>query len=352
MPELEPQVSGSGLGPRRLLRLWERLSDSSLGGALERDRPLAPLTTYRVGGPASIWLSVGCTDDLLCAARAVSDEAAASGADPVPVLVLGRGSNLLVADRGFDGLAVSLGSGLAELRIDADPPGGGGPLRGSRVSRSGVHTITAGAAAMMPVVARACARAGLHGFEWAVGVPGTIGGAVRMNAGCHGSDMATVLVDATVVDFGTGAVNVRSVPDLHLGYRRSSVRSDEVVTSARLQLTGGASAVARDRMSEIVRWRRNNQPGGRNSGSVFANPAGDRAGRLIDSAGGKGLRIGSAEVSTKHANFIQVDHNGKARDVLAVMAEARRRVFDTSGISLRVETCLVGFTPSETAPLL
>jgi UDP-N-acetylmuramate dehydrogenase len=295
-----------------------------LGALAERDRPLGPLTTYKVGGPAALFVEAGGPDDLAAVAAAV----AATG---VPTLVVGRGSNLLVADAGFPGLALLLGP--AYVAVD---------IAGAEVR--------AGGAAPLPVVARQTVRAGLTGFEWAVGVPGSIGGAVRMNAGGHGSDMAATLVDATLVDLaagGEGSGQLVPAADLALGYRRSAVGPGDVVVSATLALAPGDRAAGERTLSEIVAWRRENQPGGQNAGSVFTNPPGDSAGRLIDAAGCKGLRRGSAEVSSKHANFFQADAGGSADDVVALMAEVRRRVRDHSGVDLVPETRMVGFPDPE-----
>jgi UDP-N-acetylmuramate dehydrogenase len=197
----------------------------------------------------------------------------------------------------------------------------------------------------LPVVARRTAALGLTGFEWAVGVPGSIGGAVRMNAGGHGSDMAAVLRGVRVLDLRTGEDGSVSVAELDLRYRHSSVASHQVVLEAELRLAVGDRATAEAAISEIVRWRRAHQPGGPNAGSVFTNPAGDSAGRLIDAAGLKGHRVGTAVVSTKHANFIQADEGGSADDVLALMTEVRRAVRRRTGIDLVPETRLVGFGP-------
>jgi UDP-N-acetylmuramate dehydrogenase len=249
-------------------------------------------------------------------------EVAATGLD---VLVVGKGSNLLVAEAGFDGVAVVLGDGFTAVDI-----------AGTRV--------WAGGAAALPVVARQTVRAGLTGFEWAVGVPGSIGGAVRMNAGGHGSDMAATLLEAELVDLaGGGAVRTMPVADLALGYRRSAVGPAQVVVAATVVLAVGDRAAGERTLSEIVAWRRANQPGGQNAGSVFTNPPGDSAGRLIDVAGCKGLRHGTASVSTKHANFFQADPGGSADDVWALMGEVRRRVAEATGIDLVPETRLVGF---------
>ena len=204
-------------------------------------------------------------------------------------------------------------------------------------------SVTAGGATSLPVLARRTVADGLAGFEWAVGVPGSIGGAVRMNAGGHGSDMSSVLVTATTLDLATGVVRVRPADGLALGYRSSDIGASEVVTSAELRLTVGERVVGEERLAGIVRWRRENQPGGQNSGSVFTNPAGDSAGRLIDAAGLRGRRLGSAVVSERHANFIQADEGGSADDVRSLMDEVVRRVAEVHGVRLVPETVMVGF---------
>ena len=309
-----------------LADLARRLAHSPLGPSLRRGYGLAPHTTYRVGGPARLFVTANDRAELETLAAIVSDGAGA--AVPPPVLVVGRGSNLLVADRGFEGLAVALGPRLAGFEMTG-------------------ATVRAGGAALLPVMARASAEAGLAGLEWAVGVPGTVGGAVRMNAGGHGADMAASLVEAVVIDLHSGAVRARAASELDLGYRASNIGSHQVVASATLRLRVGDAAEARAEVAEIVRWRRANQPGGRNAGSVFTNPEHASAGSLIEAVGAKGLRIGLAEVSPKHANFIQSDEDGCAADIVEVMREVRRRVRADHGVDLCVETRLVGFEPWE-----
>ena len=306
--------------------LGRRLASSELAPSLRQDYPLAAHTTYRVGGPARLFVTANSRGELDTLASIVAASSAAGG--PPPVLVVGRGSNLLVADRGFDGLAVALGSGLATFEIQAT-------------------NLTASGGALLPVLARASADAGLTGFEWAVGVPGTVGGAVRMNAGGHGSDMSESLVEAVVVDLRSGGSTVLGVEELNLGYRSSAVTAHQVVASIKLQLRFGDRQAARSELAEIVQWRRANQPGGRNAGSVFTNPEHAAAGALIESAGAKGLRIGSAEVSSKHANFIQSDEGGRASDIVEVMREVRRLVKAHHSVDLAMETHLVGFEPWE-----
>jgi UDP-N-acetylmuramate dehydrogenase len=227
-------------------------------------------------------------------------------------------------------LVVRLGESFASIAVDGE-------------------TVRAGGAASLPVVARRSVAAGLTGFEWAVGVPGSIGGAARMNAGGHGSDMAASLGRVRVVDLRTGETAWVPVDDLHLGYRSSSVGAHQVVAEAELVLAPGDRAAGEAMLSEIVRWRREHQPGGHNAGSVFTNPEGDSAGRLIEAAGLKDHRIGTAAISDKHANFIQSDDGGSADDVFALMVHAARTVRERFGVSLHPETRLVGFPPFEEA---
>jgi UDP-N-acetylmuramate dehydrogenase len=289
-----------------------------LGRLAQRDVPLGRLTTYRVGGPAALFVEASSVDDLWRVAEAVA-------ASDLPTLVVGKGSNLLVADAGFPGVAVILGAAFTELAVDGTD-------------------VEAGGAVALPVAARRTVRWGLTGFEWAVGVPGSVGGAVRMNAGGHGSDMAASLIDARIVDLGRrGSDTIIPAADLELGYRRSAIAPQHVVVAATLELRPGDRAAGEREIADIVAWRRANQPGGQNAGSVFTNPPADSAGRLIDAAGCKGLRLGSAEVSSKHANFFQADAGGSADDVRALMEVVRHRVREHSGVDLHPETRLVGF---------
>jgi UDP-N-acetylmuramate dehydrogenase len=297
-----------------------------LGERLRRDVPLAPMTTYRVGGPAALFVDVRSLDDLAAVA-------AARHATGVPVLVVGRGSNMLVADAGFRGLALS----IAELAHHVELPDGTAPER----------VVTAGGGVALPVLARRTAAAGIAGFEWAVGVPGSVGGAVRMNAGGHGSDMAAVLLDVRVFDMDRPGAGLVTLPAASIGlrFRASSLASAHIVHDVRLGLRAGDRARSEEEISAIVQWRREHQPGGQNCGSVFVNPVPGEvaAGGLIDALGLRGFRIGTAHVSEKHANFIQATERGTAADVRAVMEEVRRRVADATGHRLRSEVRLVGF---------
>jgi UDP-N-acetylmuramate dehydrogenase len=253
----------------------------------------------------------------------------------LPILVIGRGSNLLVSDTGFQGLALTIG-GLADY---VDLP--------NRDEDPNVEPIALfGGSVALPVASRQSVARGLTGFEWGVGVPGSVGGAVRMNAGGHGSDMASSLTSVRMFHLRKGLEAHVNAVDLGLRFRGSALDDHHVVLSATVDLEWSKSQEASEaELQEVVRWRRENQPGGQNAGSVFVNPEPGKvsAGEVIDELGMRGLRIGSAQVSEKHANFIQADENGSALDVVALMAEIRRRVRDERGYVLRSEIRLVGF---------
>lgn len=336
-------MTGPGM-PRDAETLVGAVADR-LGSAARRDVPLGPLTTYRVGGRAAGFVEVTTEGELLALQTVLCDVGAVGR---LPLLVVGKGSNLLVADGGFPGLAVRLAGPMCEIEVPAAPSGrAGGPGGPSNEPPGGDEPVTvrAGGGAGLPVLARRTAAAGLTGLEWAVGIPGTVGGALRMNAGGHGSDTASCLVRFRMVDLSGSGV-VEDVPDrLRLGYRSSALSSADVVVWADFRARPGDPAAADSTLSEIVRWRREHQPGGSNAGSVFTNPPGDSAGRLVEEAGLKGFRLGSARVSEKHANFIQADDGGSADDVCALMAHVRQVVADRTGVVLHPEVRLVGFRP-------
>ncbi len=319
----EHVVSGDG-GPGgadpeavgRALAVLEPLAGRAVAGGA-----LGSMTTYRVGGAAAIVVTAASYDDL----SVVSDAVVSSA---LPVLVVGRGSNLLVADAGFGGVAVLL-----------DPAAFG------TISVEGTE-VRAGAAVPLPALARQTVDAGLTGLEWAVGVPGSVGGGVRMNAGGHGSDVAHSLKTCRLVDLSLPGGPVRSLQtsELAYGYRRSAVAAGQIVTEAVFDLAPGGVVAGRESIREIVRWRREHQPGGQNAGSVFTNPPGDSAGRLIDATGLKGRRWRTAMVSTKHANFIQADAGGSSDDVEALIELVRAEVARVHGVALQPEVRMIGFS--------
>ena len=290
--------------------------------------PLGEKTTYKTGGSARLGIMANSLVDLQSAAKILATH-------EVPVFVLGRGSNTLVADQGFAGVCIVLGDFASNIAVN------------SRDSES--VEVTVGAGTLLPVAARQLSALGVSGFEWAVGVPGTIGGAVKMNAGGHGSDMAESLVAVHVVSLRSGRSGWLPAKDVALRFRGSSIGDAFVVTAARLKLKSALPGAGDASIADIVRWRRENQPGGQNAGSVFVNPGtgSQSSGALIDAAGLRGLRRDSASVSEKHANFIQAEPNGKSADVVALMNEVATRVQEHSGIQLRSEVRLVGFSQTQ-----
>jgi len=300
----------------------------------KRNVDLSQFTTYKVGGTAALHMTVSSIDDLYLVSAVLAEV-------ELPILVIGRGSNLLISDSGFKGLAITM-SGLADY---VDLP--------NRDEDPGVEPIALfGGSVALPVAARQSVARGLTGFEWGVGVPGSVGGAVRMNAGGHGSDMASSLTSVRMFHLRKGREAHVDAVDLGLRFRGSALDDHHVVLSATVDLEWSNSPEASEaELQEVVRWRRENQPGGQNAGSVFVNPEPGKvsAGAVIDELGMRGLRVGSAEVSEKHANFIQADVGGSAQDVVALMAEVRRRVRDERGYVLRSEIRLVGFE-DETDP--
>lgn len=277
----------------------------------------APLTTLRVGGPIGALVTIEDEREL----EAVGAVARSLG---VEVLVVGRGSNLLVADEGFDGIVMRLGRPFRRIEIEGT-------------------TLTAGASAPMPTVAREAAEAGLAGLAWMAAVPGTIGGGVRMNAGAHGGDVASNLVAARIHDLNVGATATRGVDELDFAYRHSNVAASDVVLEATFRMLQGSAEQLRSEMDEIRTWRREHQPLNEpNCGSVFTNPPGDSAGRLIEEAGCKGLTIGGASVSQRHANFIVTKPAATAADVVALIREVTAEVERVHGITLRTEVVTVG----------
>ncbi len=276
-------------------------------------------TTYRVGGSVRALVTLATREDLEELGPLIL-------ASSLAFFVLGNGSNVLVADGMHDVVAVHLTGEFAELRWRDE---------GALVE------VDAGAGLDLPVSARRLAAEGVTGFEWAVGVPGTFGGAVSMNAGGHGSDMAASVV--LVTTYGPEGVREWRTDELRFGYRTSALTPHTIVTDVRLALSRGDATTSQAMIKEIVRWRRENQPGGHNGGSVFRNPPDDTAGRLIEASGCKGLRHASAVVSEKHANFILVDPAGRANDVFELIDIVRSRVYDAFGVELVSEHRFVGY---------
>ena len=293
-----------------------------LGALADRDAPFGSRTTYRVGGTARAFVSIANASDLSTLAEALQGSEA-------PVVVLGRGSNMLVSDSGFEGIVLLLQSDgdFGQVKFDADAD----------------CIAVAGAAVGLPNMARLTAEKGFAGFEWAVGVPGSIGGAIRTNAGCHNSSISSSIVDARVLDLRTGIDRVWSREELGLAYRNSALEDHQLVLEARLQLERSSPDECQKKVAEYAKWRQANHPTLRNAGSVFKNPSAQPAGKLIDDCGLKGHRYGSAAVSVKHANFIIADKDGRADDVNALINLVMEIVGKETQVSIEPEITLVGY---------
>ena len=285
---------------------------------VERDYPLARLTTVRTGGPADYFARPSSEPELV----ELLAWAAAAG---VQVGVLGSGSNLLVADEGFQGLAIKLDGALTELERDGEQ-------------------LLAGGGARLPSAAAKAASWGLAGLEFGINIPGTVGGAVKMNANAYGGQLAEVL---EWVDVASGAGSDRRRPDqLGFAYRSSNLCSGEVVSRACFGLRSGEPAEIKRRMGEMRTWRREAQPSGiKTFGSTFKNPEeaeGKSAGQLLEAAGCQGLQQGGARFAPKHANFVENTGEATTADVIALMAEGRRRVKEKFGVVLEPEVQVLG----------
>ncbi len=293
---------------------------SELPQGVTPDFPLARLTTIRTGGPAEWFARPGTAD-------ALERLLAWAGREGLEVGVVGSGSNLLVADAGVRGLVLKLDDELTQIELD-----------GTR--------IECGGGARLPAVSAQAARAGLSGIEFGVNIPGTVGGAVRMNANAYGGELARILEWVDVVS--ASGRDRRRPEQLGFAYRRSALRAGEVVARAAFALAPAASERVKATLAEMRRLRKEAQPGGiKTFGSTFKNPTGPAAqgrtaGQLLEAAGCRGLRIGGAGFSAKHANFVENHGAATTADVIAVMAEGRRRVKERFGIELEPEVQSLG----------
>lgn len=300
---------------------------SELAGRVETDLELAPFTTYRVGGRAAVYVEPEHPKDLSALGAVL--EASGLGGGRLPVLPLGRGSNLVVSDAGFAGIVIKLGNSFSF--IEPETATGGEP--GAK----------AGAATTLPQLANWAARRSLTGSEWAISIPGSVGGGVRMNAGAHGGEIADILRAATVCDLSTFAVSTVGLADLAMSYRRSNLSESDLVLDASFAFSQGDGAAIKARMEEYRRHRAATQPGAlQNAGSVFKNPDGDSAGRLVEACGLKGFKVGKAEVSDLHANFFLARDGASAQDVFDLVHEVKRQVRERFGVELHPEIRFVG----------
>jgi UDP-N-acetylmuramate dehydrogenase len=290
---------------------------SACGDRLKVQFPLAPLTSFRIGGPAALYLEPESEADL----EAVSD---AVRKWDIPFAILGKGSNVIISDDGFDGLVLRLGRAFRW------------------VAREG-EDLTAGGAMPLPALSGVAAGHGLGGFAFAVAIPASLGGAVKMNAGAHSGQMSDVVERAEVLSLSHGDRRWISASELGFGYRASSLPADAIVLTACLHLHPQDREQIRTEMQEARDWRKRTQPLAEpNCGSVFVNPPGDHAARLIEEAGMKGRSIGGARVSEKHANFIVTEPDAKAADVARLIEEIQEKVRTRFGRELQTEVRFIG----------
>lgn len=308
---------------------------ATFGGRARFNEPLANHTTLRLGGPAEVWLAVESVTELVSAVSLARQY-------HIPVFMLGGGANLLISDRGIRGLVIE--NRANGIQFPASPA--------TERQLAGEVTIMAESGAVLPNLARRCAKRGLSGLEWAVGVPGTIGGAVVNNAGAYGSDMAHHLIRAELLS-PAGAQVWQPVEWFEYGYRTSRLKKGQtsvigghtegwVVLRAELRLTSAAVAEIQARLAGFNERRKASQPPGATIGSMFKNPAGDYAGRLIEAAGLKGYRQGQAQISPIHANFFQNLGGATATDVISLIQTAQAAVETKFGVKLELEIEVVG----------
>jgi UDP-N-acetylmuramate dehydrogenase len=295
---------------------------ASARGRVARDVVLAPMTTYKLGGPAGVLFEPQDVDDLTLLAEVL---ARVDPSGDVPVFALGRGSNVVISDHGWDGVVVRMND--AWIRIDQKRD----------------DSCIAGAATSLPVVANWAARRGLSGIEFGVAIPGSVGGAVRMNAGAHGGAMSDHLSFVRLFDLTASKVVEGAASSLQLSYRHSNLSDHQIVLEAELLLERDGVDAIRSRMEDYRRHRAATQPGAhQNAGSTFKNPPGDSAGRLVEAAGLKGFRVGRAHVSELHANFFIAPVGTSAQDVFDLVEEVKMRVADALDVELEPEVRFLG----------
>ena len=296
--------------------LLDIVKDSGL--RLRFGEPLAKHTYFGIGGEATAYIEASTTTELAAVARFHRQW-------NVPVAIIGRGSNLLVSDTGFNGIGVRLVGELAKLEVDG-------------------NVVSVGAGLSLPRLSKAMSRRGLSGVEFALGIPGSVGGALIMNAGAWGSSFGDVVTDVTVMN-DTGELLNLTHAEANFEYRHSGLDTYFCVTGATLKLEPGDANTITARMQAFYKQKVETQPfAEENAGCMFKNPPGDSAGRLIDISGLKGYRIGNgAEVSTVHGNFILNIDNATAADVLNLVAHIQQQVREKTGISLQTEVKRLGF---------
>lgn len=297
---------------------FEQLTLAAGTGRVTKDEPMKKHTTFRVGGPARYFVSPSGEEALkktvlLCRER------------KVPCYILGNGSNLLVSDAGYAGVMILIGDGFSQVRAEGS-------------------AVLAGAGALLSQIAKEALSHSLTGFEFAAGIPGTLGGAVVMNAGAYGGEMKQVLRNVRVMT-EEGEIRVLSADELELGYRHSCVPENcYIVLSAEIELAAGSREAIRERMDDLAAQRREKQPlEYPSAGSTFKRPAGYFAGKLIQDAGLRGYRVGGAAVSEKHCGFVINRDQATAEEIRTLIRDVQRRVKETSGVGIETEVKMIGW---------
>ena len=291
-------------------------------GTVLTEEPMRMHTSFQIGGPAEIFVQPATGDEVRQAICLAKEE-------QIPFFVVGNGSNLLVSDDGFRGMIVQIGRNLQEISVED-------------------NVIYAQAGALLSRVARTALEHGLTGMEFAAGIPGSLGGAVAMNAGAYGGEMKDILTDAEVLT-PDGEIKILSLEELDLSYRHSCIfDEDYIVLSVHLQLEQGDKTVIRNRMDELARARREKQPlEYPSAGSTFKRPEGYFAGALIQDAGLKGYTVGGAQVSEKHSGFVVNRGGATAEEVLFLIKQVQKKVKSRFGVTMEPEVRMVGFTDTE-----
>ncbi len=297
--------------------ILKQLTDLIGAELVRADEPMSGHTTFRVGGPADYYVEPSNAVELAAVLRLCREE-------QIPYMILGNGSNLLVGDKGYRGVMIALGKAWSDIVVEE-------------------NRIRAGAGALLGAVSRQALKASLTGLEFAAGIPGTIGGAVFMNAGAYGSEMSSVLTRVTVLT-PDGEVRVIPASELDLGYRRSCIGTKGyVVLEAELELGAGEEEAIRRRMDELTVQRRTKQPlEYPSAGSTFKRPEGYFAGKLIQDAGLRGFRVGGAQVSEKHCGFVVNCGDATAEDIMNLCHAVQAKVNEEFGVLLEMEIRMIG----------
>ncbi|MCD8239199.1 MAG: UDP-N-acetylmuramate dehydrogenase [Clostridiales bacterium] len=286
------------------------------GTAVKKDEPMSLHTTFKTGGAASFFVEPSSAEETAETVKLLNEL-------NLPYVIIGNGSNLLVSDKGYDGFVIKLGKGFSEISVSDD-------------------TITAEAGASLSGVAAAALREGLEGFEFAAGIPGSIGGGVCMNAGAYGGELKDVITKVTALN--NGEITTLENKDCNFGYRISRImREGMIVLKAEFKLTPGDRALISEKMNDLAKKRSDKQPlNYPSAGSTFKRPEGYFAGKLIEDTGLRGFSIGGAQVSEKHCGFIINRGEATSSDIYSLICEVQKRVFDKFGVELQREVRLVG----------